>query len=194
MSNTYENAVQTKMLASHCVICGRALVDAASVTAGVGPECRANLNLPEIDDSTRKAANKLVYDAAIAAQQGRIEDVLKFANEIEGLGLTVLADKVRNRFTKAADREADISIEVDGNFYVVKTPFRRGNKEAFINAWRNIPGRSFKAGANYVPVTQKAALWKVLRKFFGGKYGMGPKGLFRIPMPEPDPQMELKVA
>jgi hypothetical protein len=38
---TYENATATKFLATHCACCGKALVDADSVQAGVGPDCRA---------------------------------------------------------------------------------------------------------------------------------------------------------
>lgn len=36
--NTYENAPATKMLATNCVVCGRALVDAVSVEMGIGPD------------------------------------------------------------------------------------------------------------------------------------------------------------
>ena len=190
---SYENATATKLLATHCVICGRPLVDATSVELGTGPECRSH-NDAGIPDMTRESANKLVFEAAVAADQGRIEDVLKYASEIDALGLVTLAEKVRHRFKNAADREVGILIEVDGNQYRVKTPFRRGDKERFINAWRNIPGRRFVKGANYVPVTQKAALWNLLREFFGGQFARGPKGLFRLPKPEPKPeQMELVV-
>lgn len=38
--STYENAPSTKMLATHCCACGRALRDAVSVEAGMGPDCR----------------------------------------------------------------------------------------------------------------------------------------------------------
>lgn len=37
---SYESAPATKMLATHCACCARPLVDAVSVEAGVGPECR----------------------------------------------------------------------------------------------------------------------------------------------------------
>lgn len=38
--STYENAPATRMLATHCAVCSRPLVDAASVEAGMGPDCR----------------------------------------------------------------------------------------------------------------------------------------------------------
>ena len=195
---SYEDSPACKLLCSHCVCCGRALVDARSVEMGIGPECVKHIDADAtggIDEGTRKVANEYVFDAAIAAQEGRIEDVMRCAATIEGMGLTTLADKIRRRFKKAAIRKAAITIELDGDYYKVKTPFRRGDKEAFIAAWRKVPGRRYKDQANYVPVTQKAALWAILREFFGGKYARGPKGLFRIPQPEPKPvQMELAVA
>jgi hypothetical protein len=177
------------------VVCGRALVDAISVQMGIGPECREHVNAG-IDDGTRKVANEYVYDAAIAAQEGRVEDVMKCAATIEGMGLDVLADKIRRRFKKAAVRKHSITIEVAGDYFKVKTPFRRGDKEAFIKAWRTIPGRRYRNRLNYVPKTEKAALWSLLREFFGGKYGTGPKGLFRIPKPEPqtEPQTVMVLA
>jgi hypothetical protein len=39
--NNYVNAAATKLLATHCACCGKPLVDADSVQAGVGPDCRA---------------------------------------------------------------------------------------------------------------------------------------------------------
>lgn len=37
----YVNAAATKFVSTHCACCGKALVDADSVQAGVGPDCRA---------------------------------------------------------------------------------------------------------------------------------------------------------
>lgn len=184
---SYENAVATKLLATNCVVCGRPLVDALSVERGIGPECRKYANAG-IEDRIRKAANTCVFEAAIAAQEGRIEKVMSLAQNIEEMGLTVLANKMRRRFKKAIERKSKITIDVEDDFFVVNTPFRRGDKKAFVNAWRNIPGRRFQKGLNYVPVTQKMALWKLLREFFGGQYADGPKGKFRIPKPDPKPE------
>jgi hypothetical protein len=194
---SYENSPACKLLCSQCVICGRPLVDARSCQMGVGPECVKRIDVDitgGIDEGTRKVANKYIYDAAVAAQEGRIEEVLRCAETIEGMGLESLADKIRHRFKKAAERESSIVIESDGVFYRVKTPFRRGDKKAFVAAWRKIPGRRYRDEVNFVPISQKKALWELLREFFGGKYGRGPKGVFRIPQPEPKPvQMELGV-
>jgi hypothetical protein len=187
---SYENARATVKLATHCVCCGRPLVDATSVELGIGPECRKGDN-GGIPDDVRVEANKYVYEAALAADQGRVGDVIIIAGKIRDLGLDKLASKVGRRF-KNAERNADITIDVEGDEYVVSTPFRRGDKEAFIAAWRKIPGRRYRNGRNYIPIAQKKALWTLLQDFFGGKFGKGPKGIFRIPQPEPKAeQLEL---
>lgn len=87
----YENAPATMMLATHCVCCGRALVDAVSVECGMGETCRTKhgfydatpltpvtkgpfgVGTPEVDgavgtavdsNNLRRAANVLVHFAA----------------------------------------------------------------------------------------------------------------------------------
>ena len=176
MSN-YLNAPQTKLLASFCVCCGRPLVDAISVTIGMGPDCRDNYNAgisPEVQDK----CNQLTCLAAIATQKGDIESIYKYATEIETLGLTVLATKIRKRFVNA-EKNAKVSIrEIDGKLYV-KTPYKRS--EGFVRAWRGIEGRRYKNNENIVPVASKPQLWALLKEFFPKVYGKGPKGLFRVP-------------
>lgn len=180
--NSYENAPATKMLATACVCCGRPLVDATSVELGIGPECREGMD-GGIPEETRKVANEVVFKAALAAQAGEITKVKALAKVLEDMGLPGLSEKVCRRF-RNADRYTEIVITVEGDFYRVETPFRRGKKEEFIAAWRRIPGRRFKDMANYVPMTRKAELFDLLRRFFGGKVATGPKGLFKIPAPE----------
>jgi hypothetical protein len=183
---SYENATATKLLATHCVCCGRPLVDAISVQLGIGPECRGH-NDAGIEPDVQKIANEHVFHAAIACQNGQIARVLEFAGLIRQLGLDNLADKVARRF-KNAEKKVDITITVEGELYRVDTPFRRGDKEAFIAAWRKIPGRRWLNGANYVPLAQKAALIDLLKEFFAGKFATGPKGVFRIASPDPKPE------
>lgn len=190
---SYENATATKLLATHCVCCGRALVDAISVELGIGPECRDGFNA-DLTDETRKIANKLVFEASVAATQGRIETVRANAAQIRAMGYGELAERMEKRFVKA-EVKADIVIELVGNAYRVVTPYRRKEGQAFIQAWRNVPGRRWIGGANVVPVTSKMELWAVLQQFFAGKYAKGPKGVFKITAPEPAlKQSTLKLA
>ena len=188
---SYIDSPACKMFVSHCVCCGRPLVDATSVTLGIGPECRQGWD-GGIDEATREAANQHVFEAAVAATNGVIDDVLTHATAIRELGLDALADKVARRFRDAA-RKSEVVIEREGDEYRVKTPFRRKYGKDFINAWRAIPGRRFRAGANFIPVARKKELWDLLTRYFGGQYAIGPKGTFRIPVVERPKQEELKL-
>ena len=175
--NNYTESKQCKMLASFCVVCGRPLVDAISVQIGMGPDCRNEFNAgisPEIQNK----CNQLTCLAAIAAQNGDIESIYKYATEIETLGLTVLADKVRKRFVNAKKNVKIIIREVGDKLYV-KTPFKR--TEGFVRAWRGIEGRKYQNKENIVPAAARPQLWALLKEFFPKVYGKGPRGLFRIP-------------
>jgi len=178
---SYENAIATRLLATHCVCCGRALVDAISCELGVGPECRQGFNA-DLTSEGQKTANKLVYEASVAAVAGHISIVLAKAAEVRALGFGELAEKMERRFVNC-EVKAAIKIEVEGSTYYVTTPYRRGKAEEFIQAWREIPGRKWdaKRKANAVPAGSKMALWKMLVKYFPGKSGVGPKGVFRLP-------------
>lgn len=196
----YTQAATTILLATNCVCCGRPLVDAVSVEMGIGPECRNGIFPENVDDCDRQVANELVHNAAIAAQTGNAQKVVEIADAICKLGFPELADKVARRFKNGvakAERNADIVIKEDGDDLLVKTPYRRGEAEAFIDAWRNIPGRRYDRATkmNRVPKAQKAALWTLLRAFFPGKWGKGPKGAFRVPAaPKTEKQMELELS
>lgn len=178
----YTSAPACTLLATHCCACGRPLVDAISVSLGIGPECRGGAT-GGITTEQQESANKITFLAAVAAQEGRIEEVRTHAQSLRDLGMTVLAEKVAERFTNA-ERQAKISIVEEGDLLKVDTPFRRGDKDAFISAWRSIPGRRYKNGANLIPKTEKQALWGLLQQFFPGQYALGPKGVFRIPKVE----------
>ena len=177
-----------QLLATNCICCGRALVDALSVEMGIGPICRVKF-MPvgtDLSDESRVQANKLVYKGAVAAQTGNISVVMIVVKELREIGFEMLADTVEARFDLGISktiRNADITISVVGDRFVVRTPFRRGDKEAFINAWRNISGRGFnrQEKCNTVPLSEKSALWSLLTKFFPGNWGNGPKGAFRVP-------------
>jgi hypothetical protein len=180
MSLSYVNAPATRMLATNCCCCGRPLVDAISVELGIGPECRAG-RTDGISKEQQEVCNKLTHAAAVAAQEGNVEKVRMLAEEIRGLGLAELADKVFHRFQNA-ERLAKITIvALSDNTLSVATPFRRKEKSDFLAAWRSIPGRKYVRGKNIVPVESKQELWALLKRFFPGQFGKGPQGLFRIP-------------
>lgn len=180
----YTDAPATRLLATHCCVCGKALVDSVSVELGIGPDCRNGDNAG-IDAETQKMCNQLTHAAAVAAQEGKIEDVRSIAEQIRFIGLATLADRIAERFVNA-EKKAKISIRQEGTALVVDTPYRRSMKTEFIDAWRGIPGRRYdrSRSVNIIPLDQKGALWTLLCRFFPGEFGKGPKGLFRIPKEE----------
>jgi hypothetical protein len=164
---SYENAPATKMLATHCAACGRPLVDAVSVETGLGPDCRKKYSV-EVSEENRELANGLVYQLALE-QTG--EAALRCAFELRALGFVALADRV-------ADRCADITISVDGDVLLVATPWSESANEQ----WRTIRGRRWdrELRVNRVPSSERAALWALLRRCFGGRLATGPKGPFVV--------------
>lgn len=95
MSN-YENAPATKLLATNCACCGRALVDAASVDAGMGPDCRAKYSFVDGPDVARVEANEIVFQLARGGLS-RCEARPMF-DRLAALGFVVLAERVAKRF------------------------------------------------------------------------------------------------
>lgn len=196
---SYVNATTTKLLATNCVCCGLPLVDAKSVELGIGPDCRKKAGIPvDISEDVRKEANQLVHDAAIHAQNGAAEKVLEISKQIEELGLDVLAGKVERRFKKGVLKvkvKPDIEITLVNGQMSIKTPYRRGDADNFIQAWRNIEGRKYdrQTKRNIVPVGQREAVWNLLKEFFPNKWGHGPKGAFRVPAPQASPEGEVQV-
>lgn len=174
---SYENSIQCRLLATHCCVCGKSLVDATSVQLGIGPDCRNHIN-QGISTDTQKACNVLTYEAAIAAQEGNVEKVRQAAEMIRTLGLDILAEKILERF-KNAERLAKIKITESEGMLIIKTPFK--HTAGFADAWRAIPGRRYRNGRNIVPVTQKREVWELIKRFFPDVYGVGPQGAFKVP-------------
>ncbi len=165
----HESAPATAMVATLCAACSRPLVDAQSVEAGLGPECRKRHGyLIEVPAEARGEANKLVHRIA-CTQDG--PEVLKAVNRLIKLGFIKLA-------TRIAARVADVTLTADGETIVVEAPYRAETTYA----WRRIPGRRWDAEskANRVPSTAKMALWALLKAHYAGCVGYGPKGLFVI--------------
>lgn len=182
---SYANAPQTKFLATNCLCCGLPLVHAESVERGIGPECsKQGYPLEESGNENVKVAQKLIYEAAIKAQQGNVVSVLESANSLFELGFPEVAKKILKRFQNleaTAQKNAKIVINTVGGFYVVKTPYKRSQSQDFVNAWRNIKGRFYRSGSNHIPLTEKRALWNLLKRFFPGQAILVDGNVVRVP-------------
>lgn len=89
---TYENSASAKLVASHCVVCNRPLVDAASVETGMGPECRTRYGYNEnVPSENRREANVIIHE--IATDQRRDEDFCEAIRRLAELGFERIADR-----------------------------------------------------------------------------------------------------
>ena len=157
---SHEAAPAIALVATHCCLCGRALVDAESVECGVGPVCRRKYGYVDGPDCNRTEANRLVYEIAAAPAAN---DVPGKVTAIRLLGYYKLAERLTERLlsnmgTVLVTYEADtMVIESDG---LTDDGFR-----TLLAILRSVPGRRWDANRklNTVPVSQKRALWDALR-------------------------------
>lgn len=94
---SHENAPATKLLATACACCGRALVDAVSVETGIGPECRKNFGVDfDTTDAAHAEANRLVFEVARKGMTAAMARPI--FDRIAELGFRALADRIAKRF------------------------------------------------------------------------------------------------
>jgi uncharacterized Zn finger protein (UPF0148 family) len=168
MATAYENAPGTQLLATHCAACGRPLLDAQSVEIGMGPDCRKRFGYgTETTPELRAAANRLIH--RIAVRQAGL-DVARAADELRALGFPALAQRVLERVTSVRITEAGPQT------LRVAAPYL----EAAIPAWRQLGRWDRDAKAYLVPLTARAALWRLLRAYYAGHLAHGPRGAFMI--------------
>jgi len=183
MSNSYENAPATKMLATKCAVCARPLLDALSVESGMGPDCRSKhgfsgKHAPKVSDEDRLKANKIVYSIALGLDAATLAGAI---TELRQLGFTLLAGVLEDRKVSVHVMGHDIS------HYQVKATWNQACFDS--NAWRHVPGRKWDrdSKSNIVPCTDEArkALWTLLRTCYGGELIKTEKGLSQIPFNHP---------
>lgn len=191
----YTQAPQTKMLEARCAICSRDLCDSISVEVGMGPTCRErhgyNAEVAGLDAESRKSANAIVYKIATNWKDDSVR--LAGCAALKLMGFTKLAERILHKGKDAPKGEV-VEIEaftlpkletwggrtlpaIEG--FLVWTPYSKGA----VDAWRSIPGRRWnkEQKANFIPAVSNGQLWRLLKTFFGGSYGTGPKGDFKIP-------------
>lgn len=175
---SYENAPATVLIATHCICCGRPLVDAASVERGVGPECARKYGYDDAQgepdwDAVRRVLDgapgiSLVYDEADPHKAANVlvhyvaacpvDSSMPAVAAIDALGFKTLARTL-------AERMGAIVVDVEGDMLVIKAPF----SEAFNVAMRRVPGARWnrERKARMVPVMQRMQLWSAIKAAFG---------------------------
>lgn len=155
---SYENAPATKLLATACACCGRALVDAVSVERGVGPDCAEMHGYAEAQGeadwtkamalldgvvavadvnptmSARDAVNVLVFHVAKKRRELNADIAACIFRAIAALGFTVLADRIAKRFRMTVE-EAEIVEETGPSLEEMRAMYaKKLNAFAYDNA------------------------------------------------------------
>jgi hypothetical protein len=162
----YEDAPATVLLAVYCAVCARPLLDALSVTLGIGPECRKKHGFDvAVDPAARAEANKLVHDIALA-QTGL--GVAEAADRLRALGFARLADVILRRACPVRI-ELGAPLAPGTPTLLVHTPYR----EDVLAAWRAIPGQSWDKArkVRVVPAVQLPAVQRLLQAHYAGLVG-----------------------
>jgi hypothetical protein len=184
---TYELAPATLLVASRCYICNRPLRDALSVEAGIGPICREKhgYDAPDVParliaagaaitvavggplpenlrgalaaGDARKVCNALVHH--IAALPLAAENKYLMA-AISACGYTKLAARLAERL----DETNVVRVTVEGDHFVVESPFSEAFNAAIRAIWGSRWDRERKVRT--VPLARKAELWTAVQKGF----------------------------
>lgn len=163
----YENAPATRQLATRCAICARPLVDAASVTAGIGPVCRQRHGYAEIPEHMRVLANQMIHK--IARDGATAADKAEGINALRAMGLTKIVDKLIAFHATATITRGGVAITLKSKY-----------SEALVAAVRRVPGRRYNRAekVNVFPEGSGRALMDALSRSIGGQLCYGPKGAF----------------
>ena len=180
---SYETAPATKLLATRCACCDRALVDATSVEIGMGPVCRKKHGYGDLDGfapEARAEANKLIYQIAAHRDGAVTVDACKRLAE---LGAVRVVEAIMDRLAKVRIAATDGGHPHGVDRVAVRVVGHVPDFNSLIADFRAIPGRRWDADAkvNTFPVGQKVALFVVLKKHFPGAAGVGPLGPFVLP-------------
>ena len=173
------------LVATHCCVCGRPLVDAESVRTGIGPIYAKKYGVIQARGTeAHKRANALIYALSAEQKTSPWKRISALLGELAALeGFSAVAAKISSRLTP----KVQITIETVGvltRSYKVEAPF---SKEA-IPAWRGILGRGFfketdkESGKercyNVIPVNKvsRLQLWDLLQAHYAGCFAKGPDG------------------
>lgn len=166
-SMSYENAINTRQMATRCVFCGRPLVDAVSVEAGAGPDCRAKYGavgapgpvdreklelmvdtapeklkadvLPLLRGGDLKGAvQRSIWHAAVAAEFGG-EHSKEALTAAHGIAQAAGYHTTAQKIAEMCFAGSQVRIEAAGDDLRIFTPYNK----AFVEAIKNVPGRRF---------------------------------------------------
>ena len=186
----YEDAPGTKLLATHCAICARPLLDAVSVERGIGPDCAKKhgyFDGGQEGSAAHKEANRVVHAIALQVSGATKLDAGELnlgiqALKVGGFGrlAAVLEEKIPTVVVEPAGEGIGEHGRVEARLKL-STPYN----PRFVEALRNLPGRRWDKEQKVwtVPATENARVivFTLLKAFYPGVVGRGSKGFFVVP-------------
>lgn len=169
---SYESAPATDLVKTRCACCGRALVDAASLAAGMGPDCRKRHGLPTtLTEAERTEANKIIHAIAEAP---RDPDTEARVQRLKELGCEATAKRITSRLGRGwrrrrksrRDANKPVYILTEGDTIIVDSPYSK----RWVELARRIRGRRYLGdGKNRFPKTARAEVWDAIRACYAGR-------------------------
>lgn len=180
---SYENAPGTALVATSCAVCSRPLLDADSVEAGMGPDCRRKHGYDKSDVAPAPLAAAVALAAAFDGAAPQACNALLAAGEHRALcnklvhalacgsvpqpghAICAVAALGYRRLAEALARGlTTVRVAVEGATLAVQSPYC----EAFNEAVRAVPGARWdrERKVRTAPVAQKAALWAAIKRAF----------------------------
>jgi hypothetical protein len=178
----YETLHTTKIIATNCCACGRPLLDAASVAAGMGPTCRDKYGYGSIAEDVRAEANVIIHKLGVQRANGA--ELAEIKQTIDQLA-ALIGDHIADNF-----RSAVIAPKMSVrklNDYTYAVTFGKVSKSASDQArsakWRFINKvKGAKLGYNkqinlggdepvwalHFKASNKVAVFEVMKEVLGG--------------------------
>lgn len=186
-NGSYESAPATALVATHCCICGRALVEAESIASGIGPVCAEKTGFGRLglEPSVREEVNRLVY--RLAALQ-RSPEAVPVLQRLRQLGFVELVERIEERLDGLVELRID---SIEGVGLVVATLPWLGDAEfqRYVAGMRSIEGRRWRKVDGYrgkvdvIPdtVVARRAFYRLLSAVMPGRVAKSAKGMFLVP-------------
>lgn len=177
----YENAPATRLVATNCVACGRPLVDAISVEAGMGPDCRSKHGHAGPEGATEEARTDVNKRVAQLARGVEATEAVGHLLIIRAHGFTKLADKLEERLctVEIVDVEPPPGAGPQPVIAVTAPYSEAFTADVKLICWRRWDAankRWLVAGDSF----SRKRVWAFIRRHFPGTIGRGPQGLFPI--------------
>lgn len=184
----YESAPAVELVATTCCVCGRPLLDAPSVKAGIGPICadKTGYGRESMPEAERAEVNRLVYELAALGRDARAVDRLP---RLRALGFHDLVQRVEERLQSLVEiRTGLVEGAEPARVWVEFPKLDTYAFDAVLRDLRCMPGRQWvrdpsgKTGRNTFDRTREASnAWRaLLAKHLPGRVVSGLKGLYVV--------------